>query len=125
MDRCNRWVLLEHVGDPDDVLGRHFDLLIEDSGSCRTWRLNTVPVVDGPPLDVVQLHPHKLHWLETTSKKRVSGGRGWAKPIKGGLFKGKLPVDNNCPFQLELQGPEFICLLKMTNNSCAFRSFSD
>ena len=47
MDTFKRWVLLEHVGDPNDPEGRHFDLLLEDRSECRSWQLRQIPILDG------------------------------------------------------------------------------
>ena len=52
-----RWVLLRHTGAPDDSKGIHFDLLLEDKGFCRTWRLSDIPSLDGPYVDSVILLP--------------------------------------------------------------------
>ena len=44
----HRWVLLEHLGAPNDPKGRHFDLLVEDLEDCRTWQLEKFPVLNEP-----------------------------------------------------------------------------
>ncbi len=85
-----RWVLLRHIGAPDDSKGIHFDLLLEDDEFCRTWRLNEIPQVDGNYVDALYITPHKLEWLDI-SEKFVSGNRGFAKRIKEGLFLRALP----------------------------------
>ena len=41
-----RYALLRHTGAPDDPGGCHFDLLLEDGATCRTWRLADVPSID-------------------------------------------------------------------------------
>ena len=86
----NRWVLLRHVGAPDDLRGIHFDLLLEDKGFCRTWRLSDIPLIDGPYVDSVHVAPHKLEWLNI-KEKVVSGNRGVATRIKKGVFWESLP----------------------------------
>ncbi len=80
-----RWVLLRHVGAPDDLRGIHFDFLLEDKNFCRTWRLSDIPLLDGPSVDSVYVAPHKLEWLEI-EEKVVSGNRGVATRIKKGVF---------------------------------------
>ncbi|MAS28919.1 MAG: hypothetical protein CBD47_03140 [Synechococcus sp. TMED187] len=85
-----RYVVLEHTGAPDDPLGCHLDLLMEDGESCRSWRLNHLPQLDGPDLEATPLPPHRLVWLERESAA-VSGGRGWARRLVGGVYKGALP----------------------------------
>ena len=42
------FVLLEHIGHPDDPAGKHFDLLLEQAKACETWRLAEIPVAEGP-----------------------------------------------------------------------------
>ena len=49
-----RFVLLEHIGHPDDPAGLHYDLLLEGAEACRTWRLATIPVAGG---DAVAAEP--------------------------------------------------------------------
>ena len=55
-----KWVLLRHVGAPDDLKGIHFDLLLEDQDFCMTWRLGEIPDLDGPYVEAVRISPHKL-----------------------------------------------------------------
>ena len=80
-----RWVLLKHIGSPDDIKGIHFDLLLEDKEFCKTWRLSDIPLLDGPYVDSVCIAPHNLYWLDI-KEKVVSGNRGFAKRIKQGNF---------------------------------------
>ena len=87
-----RYVVLEHTGAPDDPRGCHLDLLLEDGDACRTWRLDTLPSLDGPSLAAIPLPAHRLVWLEREAAA-VSGGRGWAKRLVGGSYTGPLPDD--------------------------------
>tara|TARA_B100000700_G_C14451157_1_gene581685 strand:- start:70 stop:459 length:390 start_codon:yes stop_codon:yes gene_type:complete len=80
-----RWVLLRHTDAPDDLIGIHYDFLLEDSGFCRTWRLNDIPLLNGSSVDCVYIDPHKLEWLDI-KEKVVSGNRGVATRIKKGIF---------------------------------------
>ncbi len=86
-----RWVLLRHSGAPDDARGIHFDLLLEDKEFCRTWRLNDIPLLDGPYVESVNIASHKLEWLDI-EEKVVSGNRGVATRIKKGIFFNSLPT---------------------------------
>ncbi|AIQ96228.1 hypothetical protein [Prochlorococcus sp. MIT 0801] len=81
----SRWVLLKHIGSPDDIKGVHYDLLVEDKEFCKTWRLSDIPLLDGPYVDSVYTAPHNLSWLDI-KEKVVSGNRGVAKRIKQGIF---------------------------------------
>ncbi len=82
--------MLKHVGSPDDSIGIHFDLLLEDKKFCRTWRLSDIPILDGPYVDSVFIDPHRLYWLDV-EKKVISGNRGVATRIKKGIFWESLP----------------------------------
>jgi sugar phosphate isomerase/epimerase len=81
-----RYVVLEHVGAPDDPAGRHFDLLLEAGAACRTWRLLTVPTAGGDAVAALELPPHRLVWLERVEGE-VSGGRGFARRIDAGEYE--------------------------------------
>ena len=80
-----RWVLLKHIGSPNDIRGIHFDLLFEGKEFCRTWRLSDIPLLDGPYVDSISIAPHNLYWLDI-EKKVISGNRGVATRIKKGIF---------------------------------------
>ena len=67
-NKSYRWVLLRHIGAPDDLSGIHYDLLLEDHNFCRTWRLSDIPLLDGPYVDSVYIAPHKLDWLDIEEK---------------------------------------------------------
>ena len=82
-----RFVLLEHVGAPDDPAGLHYDLLLEaGEGLCRTWRLAAVPHPAGPPVAVFPLPAHRAAWLDHEAGE-VSGGRGFARRIDAGRYE--------------------------------------
>ena len=80
-----RWVILKHVLAKDTFDGLHYDLLLEDVKDCRSWRLSSIPLLNGPLIDAIATPPHKLYWLER-DESLVSGGRGWAKQIYRGTF---------------------------------------
>ena len=84
MSRMPRFVVLEHTGAPDDPAGLHYDLLVEAGDACRTWRLAALPVAGGGPVPAVELPPHRRAWLDHESGP-VSGGRGFARRIDGGV----------------------------------------
>ena len=81
-----RFVLLEHTGHPDDPAGLHYDLLLEDGDSCRTWRLAAIPVGGGEPVVAEPLPPHRLAWLDIEAAE-VSGGRGLARRVDAGRYE--------------------------------------
>ena len=96
-----RYALLRHTGAPDDSSGCHFDLLLEDGTTCRTWRLAHIPSVNAAEQDAVLLPAHRLIWLEPRSAA-VSGGRGWAERIRAGRYQGNLPTNTNDPVEITL-----------------------
>jgi hypothetical protein len=81
----SRFVLLEHTGHPDDPIGRHFDLLLEQSDACETWRLSDIPQLEGPAVVATQLPDHRLVWLDRLEGE-VSGGRGFARRVESGSY---------------------------------------
>ena len=101
--QLSRYLFLEHTNAPDDPACRHVDLLLEDGESCRTWRLSSVPLPNGPSLQAIPLPRHRLIWLERTSAA-VSGGRGWGRRIVGGAFQGVLPDNPTELIRVELIG---------------------
>jgi hypothetical protein len=78
-----RYVLLEHVAAPDDPAGLHYDLLLEDGPTCRTWRLSGIPRACGEAVGAREIARHRLAWLDTVEGE-VSGGRGRIRRIAGG-----------------------------------------
>ena len=80
------FVLLEHIGHPDDPAGKHFDLLLEQAKACETWRLAEIPVAEGPSVAASQLPDHRLAWLHKVEGE-VSGGRGFARRVDSGLYE--------------------------------------
>ncbi len=112
-----RWVLLRHIGAPDDLGGIHFDLLLEDKDFCRTWRLNDIPVLDGPYVDSCYIAPHNLDWLEI-EEKVISGNRGVATRIKNGFFLNSLPSIEKSSVNLTLKWEDVECVLLINENGC-------
>ena len=120
--QLSRYLFLEHTNAPDDPTCRHVDLLLEDGASCRTWRLSSVPLPNGPSLQAIPLQRHRLIWLERTSAA-VSGGRGWGRRIVGGAFQGGLPDNPKEPIKVELLGTAALHLpdpltLELANGEC-------
>jgi len=116
-----RWVLLRHIGAPDDSIGIHYDLLLEDNIFCRTWRLSDIPLLDGPYVDSVNIDPHKLDWLDI-QEKIVSGDRGVATRIKKGIFMKSLPNIENTSIQLSLTWDDIDCDLVIHKHCCGIFS---
>ena len=115
--KSNRWVLLRHIGAPNDLKGIHFDLLLEDNEFCRTWRLSDIPLLDGPYVDSVCIAPHDLSWLDI-KEKIVSGNRGVATRIKKGLFLKSLPSLEKTSINLSLKWDNVDSDLVIDQNGC-------
>tara|TARA_Y100000589_G_scaffold248802_1_gene236850 strand:+ start:279 stop:698 length:420 start_codon:yes stop_codon:yes gene_type:complete len=121
-----RYALLEHFAAPDDPEGRHLDLLLEDGDSCRSWRLEAIPRLDGPAVRATPIPPHRLIWLEREAAV-VSGNRGWARRVVAGTMRGRLSGDPDQPVRVELEGMAVIGLtepvvLQITAERCSMHS---
>ena len=112
-----RYALLRHTGAPDDPSGCHFDLLLEDGASCRTWRLATVPRLNGTAQPAIPLAAHRKAWLEPRSAA-VSGNRGWAERIHAGNYSGELPNAKDADLVLQLEGDLQGCL-RINDGHCS------
>ncbi len=112
-----RWVLLKHIGSPDDLKGIHFDLLLEDREFCRTWRLSEIPLLDGPYVDSVYIAPHNLNWLDI-EEKVVSGNRGVAIRIKQGIFLQSFPSVESRAINISLMWDKLEVDLVIDKNGC-------
>ncbi len=121
MNARSRWILLQHFGSPDDPKGMHFDLLLEDKNGCRSWRLEHIPILDGPAQKVFPLPLHRLDWLEH-SQGEVSGGRGWVNRVMSGRFVGDLPKNDLEPFKVELHSNAVLGNLEINNCLCTLSS---
>ena len=116
-----RWVLLRHIGAPDDLRGIHYDLLLEDNKFCRTWRLSNIPLIDGPYVDSISIAPHDLDWLDI-KEKLVSGNRGVATRIKKGVFFKSLPSIEKSFINLSLRWGDIEGDLVIDENGCRILS---
>ncbi len=116
----NRWVLLEHSGDPADPVGQHFDLLLEDGMTCRSWRLKVMPVLNGPPVELFPSIRHRLEWLDI-EETAVSEERGWAKRIISGCFRCHLPKEGELLDRIHLESPQLEGVLEIDEKYCYLR----
>ncbi|WP_269604081.1 hypothetical protein [Prochlorococcus marinus] len=112
-----RWVLLKHIGSPNDIKGIHFDLLLEDKDFCRTWRLSDIPLLDGPYVDSICIAPHNLYWLDI-KEKFVSGNRGFASRIKQGIFFKSFPSIESSFINVSLIWDKLEVDLAIDENGC-------
>ena len=112
-----RYSLLRHIGAPNDPSGCHYDLLLEDGESCRTWRLGEIPKGDGSSQNATALPAHRLVWLEPRSAA-VSNNRGWAERVMAGCYEGKLPQDPSNPLEIQLVEGDLRGRLRISNGNC-------
>ena len=63
-----RFAILEHRWE-----GIHWDFLVEDGPTLRTWAVNA-PIVEGVDLPALELPQHRRAYLDYEGE--VSGGRG-------------------------------------------------
>ena len=112
-----RYSLLRHTGAPDDPSSCHYDLLLEDGESCRTWRLAEMPMADGSGQAVTALPAHRLVWLERRNAA-VSGNRGWAERVMAGCYEGKLPKDPAKPVEIRLVAGDLLGTLQISDGRC-------
>ena len=117
MFTCKRWVLLRHTGAPDDIAGIHFDLLLEEDNSCRTWRLNQIPNSKSLKVEAIRLPNHNLRWLDI-KESTLSRDRGHVMRIDGGIYKGSLPREEGILIQLEIHGNHLGGTLEIKNKTC-------
>ena len=112
-----RWVILEHRISKDTIQGRHFDLLLEEQQTCRTWRLEDVPEVNGPPVGAIAIESHKLVWLER-KEAFISGGRGWAKQVKKGFYEGSIPKNSASLMSIKIYSHKISAMLELSQQTC-------
>ncbi len=113
----NRWAIIQHTLSKESQEGLHFDLLLENGASCRTWRLSSIPILNGPQVEAVLSVPHQLYWLER-EESAVSNGRGWAKRIFYGQFHGSLPLNETDFVSIEINSSNISGRLELGNNLC-------
>ncbi len=112
-----RWVLLRHIGAPNDLKGIHFDLLLEDKEFCRTWRLSDIPLLDGPYVEAFYIAPHNLDWLDI-NEKLISGNRGVATRVKKGIFFNSQSSIQKSSIKLSVKWDDVDSDLVINENGC-------
>jgi hypothetical protein len=76
-DPPRRFVILEHRWE-----GVHWDFLVEDGPTLRTWAVDR-PIVEGEDLPARSLPPHRRIYLDHEGE--VSGGRGTVRRWDSGV----------------------------------------
>lgn len=89
----DRFVILRH----DDPRGLHWDLMLEQAGSLRTWSLQQPPQL-GEPIDGRALADHRKDYLDYEGP--VSGGRGTVSRHDAGTYRTLEQADDRLVVQL-------------------------
>ena len=79
-----RFVILQHSTPAHYPRPSHFDLLLEEAESCRTWALSHAPTA-GKPIAAEQLAPHRLIYLDFEGP--LEGDRGEVMRWESGQFE--------------------------------------
>lgn len=113
---ARRFVILEH-----DYPFLHWDLLLEEECSARTWRLLRKPCL-GEPIAAEPLPDHRLMYLDYEGV--VSGDRGSVKRVIAGTYE---PMsDQTDVLAFALSGSSFAesVLIRTLNDGRLFVSFA-
>jgi hypothetical protein len=108
-----RFAILQH-----DHLFLHWDLLLEDGGSCRTWRLLAEPVA-GLTVSADRIADHRLVYLDYEGP--VSGDRGTVARFDAGTFA--WIADEGANIEVELAGSRLAgrCTIRQLPDGCQVR----
>lgn len=79
-----RFAVLWHEMPDNSRRASHFDLLLEDDGTLRTWTFEQLPE-RGESVSGHELPRHRLAYLEYEGE--VSGNRGTVRRVAGGLYQ--------------------------------------
>ena len=111
-----RFVILEH-----DHPFLHWDLLLEEESSARTWRLLRKPCL-GEPIAAEPLPDHRLMYLDYEGV--VSGDRGSVQRVLAGIYE--TMTDQKDVLALALSGGGFAesVLIRTLKDGRLFVSFA-
>ena len=87
-----RFVILKH-----DHPFLHWDLLLEEESSARTWRLLRKPCLS-EPIAAEPLAPHRLMYLDYEGP--VSENRGHVERVLAGTYEQDSSSDDRCRLKL-------------------------
>lgn len=76
----------------------HWDLLLENGESCRTWRLLICPEAEHNEIPAEALPDHRLMYL--TYEGPVSGDRGTVTRWDFGTFQWKINTPTECRIEI-------------------------
>ena len=81
----NRWVLLEHKVNSENIVDVHYDFLMENRFNCLTWKVDQIPSINRCSVKIQKQPDHRLVWL-SRSKYVLSGNRGLVTRVDNGTF---------------------------------------
>jgi len=94
-----RFVVLHHQFPPDHARAAHWDLMLEQGDTLRTWALPAEPRA-GETVTAEALSDHRLAYLDYEGP--VSGDRGWVNRWDSGTFE--LKHQSDVHLELSLKG---------------------
>jgi len=120
----NRWALLRHEINNNQICDIHYDFLIENGKDCLTWKILNLPEIDGIAVDIKDHINHRLIWLSIESKV-LSNNRGYVQRIDNGTFILLESNLNKERFSLSLKGNLINGVLKKNGNFCQLFSLNN
>ncbi|MDZ4817462.1 MAG: DNA polymerase ligase N-terminal domain-containing protein [Planctomycetota bacterium] len=104
-----RFVVLEHTGTPDYKPGVHWDFMLEDADSLRTWEL-AAPLTSDTPIAAIELPAHRLAYLEYEGP--ISQNRGNVRRFDCGEYE--LLSASEAEITLRLMGTQCRGIARLT-----------
>jgi DNA polymerase Ligase (LigD) len=98
-----RFVILRHDCPPDFPRPTHWDLMLQDGDSLRTWALPREPA-DGVSMSAEALAEHRLAYLEYDGP--LTQNRGTVARFDGGFFH--LEQDSDAEIVVRLEGARLV-----------------
>jgi len=113
----NKWVLLQHKIDKANCKENHFDFLIENGKDCLTWKIFEIPLINGPPIEIIKQVNHRLIWLNR-EKYSLSNDRGQVQRKDYGTYYIVGDFLDEDDFSLRLNGKILNGIFKKKFDSC-------
>ena len=113
----NRWVLLKHSILSSNLVDIHYDLLVEDTLDCLTWKFHQIPSINEGFIEIGKQPNHRLIWLSRIEHK-LSNNRGFVKRIDYGTFDYVMQNQESKEFKILLNGNLLKGLLTIDGGFC-------
>ena len=102
-----RFVILYHEMPVGDERSSHWDFMLQQGATLRTWALDAAPELDAT-VHAVRLPNHRLHYLDYEGP--VSGERGTVTRWDSGQYV--CSVDEPSQLDVELTGQRLLCVAR-------------